>query len=156
MDYLTFLNSDTLRLIRHISVRDHPFPNYLETGKGSYNTYSFPTVLSWFPGLQLSTLVVRDTYHEPGTMDDAWGHDAVYEDVEHLIKSDGFKELVYISAHDRLMMSNHSHASVVKNVGYVVRTTHRDAQPSTGDKMIKERDGVDSGAGVDMSRLTND
>lgn len=82
-------------------------------------------------------------------MCDWWGHETAYEDVERLIKSDGFKELVYTSASDQFMKV---HPDQDEGDG----NSHRDPQPSTWDKMIKDRDGADSGAGVEMFRVTKD
>lgn len=115
-------------------------------------------MLQLSPRLKLSTLTVRDTYHEPGTIDDGFGDDASYEMVGHLIKSDGFKELTYISASDSLMdtsefvtiETNNPDKSATKHV----ETSRRHPQPSTWDRMIKERDGPDLGAKVEIFRHT--
>ena len=72
--------------------------------------------------------------------------------VEYLLKSDGFKELTYVVEHDRFMRPVTFSAMDPAHTE-TLETTNRDAQPSTWDAMIKERDGVHSGASVEMFRL---
>lgn len=161
MDFLTSIDDASLRRLRHVSARSHPLPvTPVPEDSPNYVTYSFPTVLQLFPELQLSTLVVRDTYHEPGTQQDGFGDEASYEMVEDLIKSDGFKELIYISGSDSFMNTNEFVTIPAKypanGAEKFVETTRRDPQPSTWDKLIKERDGTASGARVEMFRHTKD
>ena len=137
VDYLTSIDSTTLCQLRHISVRGHPFPVYPVESHSCYYTHNFSTVLQLFPGLRLSTLTVRDTYHEPGVMCDKWGHAAAYEEVKNLIDSDGFSELIYVSVGDRFLKSK-----------------PEERQPSTWNKTMRKRDGNDSGAAVEMFRVT--
>lgn len=157
MDFLTSIDAAALRQLRHISARSHPLVLYRRPNDYSYShAYSFPIVLQLFPGLQLSTLTVRDTYHEPGTQHDGFGDEAAYEMVEHLIKSDGFRESVYISTSDCFMQPNDFEAYPADKSPKVKETSNRDPQPSTWDKLMKQRDGMNSDAGVEMFRHTKD
>ena len=148
VDYLANIDSTTLPKLRHISVRGHPFAVY-DIDDRAYTAQFFSAVLALFPGLQLSTLTVRDSCHEPGAICDLWGHEASYTDVEELIMSDGFKNLIYVSTSDRFMklaveaQGNESEVS-------------RHPQPSTWDDTVKSRDGADSGAEVTMYRVTGE
>ena len=115
--------------------------------------YGFCCVLSLFPGLKLSTLEVKDTYHQPGTRCDRWGHDASYNDVEELIESDGFRELIYVSTSDRFLKYEEGLSYFALSPG---REPYRDPQPSSWDMMIKRRDGAESGAEARIYRITKE
>ena len=148
MDYLTSIDSATGRQLRHISVRGHPFP-ISTIPDDDINSYPFYDVLLLFPGLKLSTLEVRDTYHEPGTYCDTWGQAASYHDVEALIKCDGFRELIYVSSSDRFLKFDPEEDQFSD-----AEIGRRDPQPSTWDRMIKARDGTESGAEARIYRVT--
>lgn len=79
----------------------------MDLDNNGFIPYYFHTVLELFPGLQLSTLTVQDTYHHPDSFCDGWGHDQAYEDVQNLIGSDGYKELIYVSNSDRFLKADH-------------------------------------------------
>ena len=147
MNYLTSIDWATGRELRHISVRGHPFPVSTIPDDGIIS-YPFYEVLLLFPGLRLSTLKVRDTYHEPGTYCDIWGQAASYHDVEALLKCDGFRELIYVSSNDRFLTLDPEEEQLP---GPIPR---RDPQPSTWDRMIKARDGTESGAEAKIYRIT--
>lgn len=149
VDYLSSIEATTLRQLRHISVRVHPFPIYPAApgDKTSSRTYNFDSVLPLFPGLQLSTFKVRDSYHHPGTLCEYFGHEKSYSDVEELIQNDGFRELIDISINERLLKAYFDPNATLNT---------RDPQPSTWDKQIKKRDGESSGAAVEIFRLTKD
>ncbi|KAL8653937.1 MAG: hypothetical protein Q9210_001809 [Variospora velana] len=147
VDFLTSIPDSTLRSLRHVSVRAYPFPVYPVDAQRGYVTYLFDRVLSLFPGLQLSRLWVGDPYHGVGVDEDPWGHDLAYAMVEMLSRGDAWRELVYVVEHDRFMKS-----CPLESIDFA-KWSRRDPQPSTWDAMIKERDGVDSGAGVEMCRL---
>ena len=158
VDFLFSIDHGTLSNLRHISVRGFPFPLYPNTEDGSaYLTYSFNYVLLLFPGLQLATFEVKDPYHGDGVMEDGWGHDATYAEVENLIQSQGFTELIYTVEHDRFLrpVSFTTH-SAAPGSQPETGTTGRDPQPSTWDAMIKAKDDADSGAAVTMYRLLDD
>ena len=142
-DYLSSISSATLRELRYISVRSHPC-------RMGFDAYGFWHVRLLFPGLRLSVLEVIDTCHEPGAQFecDLWGEMASYAHVERLIKCDGFRELVYVSDDDRFLKDDPNVPNSSK-IG-----TARDPQPSTWDKMIKDRDGAESGAEARIYRLT--
>jgi len=157
MDFLTSIDSAALRQLRHISARSHPLVLYPRPNDNSFcRPFGFPIVLQLFPGLQLSTLTVRDTYHEPGTFHCPFGDKPAYEMVEDLIKSDGFRELIYISTSHCFMRPQDYEAHPVNYTPQIREALHRDPQPSTWDKMIKKRDGANSGARVEIFRHTKD
>ncbi|KAL8855703.1 MAG: hypothetical protein Q9178_007669 [Gyalolechia marmorata] len=148
VDFLTSIDHETLCKLRHIAVRGFPFPLYSVAEAFSYTTYSFEEVLPLFPGLQLSTLWVGDPFHGKWSSEDGWGHNATYSTVDELIKSQGFKELIYVVENDRFLKP-------VRFQGPGTQEAEsRHPQPSTWDAMIKERDG--SSASVEMYRLLED
>ncbi|KAL8703705.1 MAG: hypothetical protein Q9201_003106 [Fulgogasparrea decipioides] len=158
VDFLTSIGHGTLCKLRHISVRGYPLPLYRNVAHPSYyTTYSFSDVLPLFPGMQLSTLCLGDPFHGQWAQEDGWGHDAAYNAVETFIKSQGFKELIYIVEHDRFMkpvsFTSFQAATATQPQVETTKTTDRHPQPSTWDSLIKERDGADSGASVPMYRL---
>lgn len=133
MDFLTSIDSAGLRRLRHISARSHPLVLYPHPNDNSVcYPHGFPTVLQLFPGLQLSTLTVRDTYHEPGTWHDGFCDEPAYGMVEDLIKSDGFKELIYTS------------------------TSHCFMRPKDFEPFLEEYTPQQEGGGVEMFRHTKD
>lgn len=161
VDFLTSINYETLCKLRYIAVRGFPFPVYQDTEAFSYTTYNFEHVLPLFPGLQLSTLWVGDPFHGKWSMEDGWGHNAAYSAVDELIKSQGFKELIYVVENDRFLkpVRFQSHGSwSTTNTTNSMSGTHepksRHPQPSTWDAAIKERDGPS--ASVEMYRLLED
>ncbi|KAL8974226.1 MAG: hypothetical protein Q9197_001539 [Variospora fuerteventurae] len=150
VDFLTSIPDSTLRSLRHVSVCAYPFPVYPVDAPGGYITYLFDRVLSLFPGLQLSRLWVGDPY---AVALEPWGHDVAYAMVEMLSRGDAWRELVYVVEHDRFMKSCPLTSIDLATNVRTVEWSPRDPQPSTWDAMIKARDGVDSGAGVEMCRL---
>ena len=149
VDYLSSIEETTLSQLRHVSVRAHPFPIYPAApgDKTRSRTYNFDSVLPLFPGLQLSTFRVRDSYHHPGTLCTYFGHEKSYSDVEELIENDGFRNFIYVSIDDRFL-------KVYFDPKATLNTRH--PQPSTWNKLLKKRDGESSGAGVEIIRLTKD
>ncbi|KAL8634694.1 MAG: hypothetical protein Q9228_007724 [Teloschistes exilis] len=155
VDFLSSLDHSDLRSVRNVSVRNHPFPLNVRKGIEDYRTRNFASVLALFPGLQLSLLEVRDTYHVPGTDHDGLVCEAAYSGVEDLIEADGFKELRYISDTDCFMMPKEFKVSSY-NTDWSTERGLRDPQPSTWDNLIKERDGKRSGAKAEMFRHCGD
>ena len=93
---------------------------------------------------------MTDAYHGADVDEDGWGHDVTYSDLEDMIKEGkGWKELVYTSASDRWLEAV-VFESVAADGTVTVETNGRDAQPEAWDRKIKERDGEESGAGVEM------
>lgn len=91
-----------------------------------------------------------DAYHGEGVDEDGWGHNATYEDLEEIIKNGaGWKELIFRSASNRwfepVVFQTAADGTVTTE-----ETTRRSAQPGAWDTMIKERDGEQSGARVEM------
>lgn len=157
IDFLSSLDNSSLQSVRNIAVRNHPLPLYTDEGKDSYSTYDFAALLELFPGLQLSMLEVQDTYHVPGSNHDSLGCEAAYAKVENLIKADGFKELRYKSDSCCFMMPKEIEVSSRIKDGSTGRGLHLPSpQPSAWDKLIKERDGKESGAKVEMFRHSGD
>lgn len=92
-----------------------------------------------------------DAFHGKDVDEDGWGHDTTYHELEEMIKNgNGWKELIFRSASDRwLEPVVHSTLKADENVKRE-ETTGRSTQPGAWDKMIKERDGEESGARVEM------
>ncbi len=76
--------------------------------------------------------------------------------VEDLVKSDGFKELIYTSTSHCFMRPKDFEPFLGEYTPQQEKALYRDPQPSTWDQMIKKRDGLDSGGGVGMFRHTKD
>ncbi|KAF2849978.1 hypothetical protein T440DRAFT_490216 [Plenodomus tracheiphilus IPT5] len=131
------LDQSTITRLRHIKLRGYPFPLYLSGRAEYYPTYYAANALSLFPGLCLDTLTVEDCWHGFG-MGDGWRDLTTYFDIEALLKCDAWRELVYITPCTDFIAS-----------GYDARRK-RLAQPQTWDSLLKERDGEDAGAGVEM------
>lgn len=91
-----------------------------------------------------------DAFHGEDVEEDGWGHDATYHDLEEMIKNGkGWKELVFRSASDRWLKPVTFQTSAADGTT-TEKTTRRSAQPGAWDTMIKERDGKESGASVEM------
>lgn len=150
IDYLTTLNPASLSQLRHISLRGLPFPVYPFDDDSCYHTHLFSSIPPLFPGLQLDTLEVTDAYHGTDVSEDGWGHNATYFELEGMIKEGkGWKELVFLSASDRWLEDVVFESSAAD--GTMTTERHgRGAQPGAWDRMIKKRDGEESGARVEM------
>ncbi|KAF2130254.1 hypothetical protein P153DRAFT_288873 [Dothidotthia symphoricarpi CBS 119687] len=134
---LLSVGQSALTRIRHVRVRAFPFPLYTTGRPDYYPTYFAANALSLLPGLCLETLVVEDCWHGFG-MGDGWRDVTTYFDIEALLQSEAWKELTYITPCTDFIAS-----------GYDVRRK-RQVQPQTWDVMLKERDGEESGAEVEM------
>ncbi|CBX94372.1 hypothetical protein LEMA_P121360.1 [Plenodomus lingam JN3] len=128
------LDQSTLTHLRHIRLRGYPFPLYPSGRADYYPTYYAANALSLFPGLCLDTLTVEDCWHGFG-MGDGWRDLTTYFDIEALLKSDGWRELLYITPCTDFIAS-----------GYDGRRK-RKVQPQTWDDMLKERDDGEGGGG---------
>jgi len=149
MDLLSSKSPSELSALRHLSVKAYPFPLW-PSDSSSYTTYDLQDLLPLFPELALEELEVEDSYHGPDVMEDGWGHNATYQDLGAMIKkSKAWKELVYHVQSDRwleeVVFKTSGPGQESKDVVH-----GRDPQPETWDKMIKERDGEESGAVVEM------
>jgi hypothetical protein len=85
----------------------------------------------------LDQLIVEDSFHGFGLVE-GWRDVVTYFDIEHLLHSDAWKELVYITPNTDFIASGYDHRK------------KRQAQPETWSAMLKERDGEESGAEVQM------
>jgi hypothetical protein len=134
----TLLNLDQaiVTRIRNICVMSFPFPLY-SSGRHFYSTYYFNNALTLFPGLHLDQLVVRDAFHGAGA-GDPWRDVVTYFDIEALLKSDGWKELVYITPTTDFLASGYDHKR------------KRKAQPENWNALLQDRDGEESGSEVQM------
>lgn len=133
------LDQSVIHRLRYIRLRGYPFPLYLSGRAEYYPTYYASNALSLFPGLCLNTLTVEDCWHGFG-LGDGWRDLTTYFDIEALLHSNGWRELVYTTPCTDFIAS-----------GYDARRK-RESQPATWDALIKERDGEDAagGAGVQM------
>ncbi|PVH99013.1 hypothetical protein DM02DRAFT_23283 [Periconia macrospinosa] len=123
--------------VRHVRIKSFPFPLYANGRPNYYPTYYCHNALSLLPGLHLDRLVVEDSFHGFGLVD-GWRDVVTYFDIEGLLKSDAWRELVYITPNTDFIASGYDHRR------------KRLAQPETWDALLKERDGETSGAEVEM------
>lgn len=137
LDTLLSVDEAVITRIRHIRVRSFPFPLYASGGRDFYSTYYFSKALSLLPGLQLDQLIVEDSFHG-GCLVEGWRDVVTYFDIEELIASDGWKELIYITPNTDFIASGYDHMR------------RRVAQPDNWNRMLEERDGIRSGAKVQM------
>lgn len=140
LHFLTSIKHATLCKLRHVSVTNHFLPLSPEPAHpfnicfGSRPVFSFDDILPLFPGLQLSTLTIYDSFH--GHQGATGCPDTAYITLRGLIHSQGWKELIYFVPHDWPSRSAYRHFQL--------------PQPSTWDALIKQRDGIHSGAGVQI------
>lgn len=123
--------------IRHIRIKSFPFPLYNTGRPDYYPTYNFCNALRLLPGIHLEQLVVEDCFHGHGLVD-TWRDVVTYFDIESLIMCDAWKELVYITPSTDFIASGYDHRR------------KRLPQPKVWNEMLKERDGEQSGAEVQM------
>jgi hypothetical protein len=136
LDMLMSVDQSIVTRIRHIQVKAFPFPLYAAR-QSHYHIFYFNNALSLLPGLHLERLVVEDSFHGFGLVD-GWRDVVTYFDIEALLKSDAWKELVYITPNTDFLASGYDHRR------------KRVAQPENWDALLKERDGEESGAEVQM------
>lgn len=127
-----------------------PFPVYPDDDNSSYSTHYFTSLLPLFPGLKLDTLIIEDAFHGENVDEDGWGDNATYNILQSMIeRGTGWKELVVRSAIDRwledVVFETHAADGTVTK-----ETSGRSKQPAAWDRMIKERDGPESAAKVEM------
>jgi hypothetical protein len=133
IDQLRNMPWSKLTQIRNVRVKGYPFPHGLRHDGG----HPFGCTQALFPGLQLDRLIVEQTHHEHG-YDDRWIDLVAYADVRDLLKTDGWKEAWFVTPTTSFLTSPW--------YGRTVGTVH----PYAWDKVIKERDGEDSGAECTM------
>ena len=137
LDTLLGVSQSVITRLRHIRVKAFPFPLYATGRPQYYTTYYFANALSLLPGLNLDRLEVEDSFHGFGLVE-GWRDIVTYFDIEALIKGSGWKELVYVTPCTDFIASGYDHRKL------------RIAQPGGWDKLLKERDGEDTGAQVEM------
>ncbi|KAL8919859.1 MAG: hypothetical protein Q9208_006592 [Pyrenodesmia sp. 3 TL-2023] len=140
MDFLSSIHQAVLPQLGHISVSGYPlsvFP-YLERYRIS-TSFRVHELLPLFPGLQLLTLKVRDMYHKPGLSSEGIFGVGNFS-IKGLVDCQGYKELNYTTANDAFMNSFFACDELMLP----------DPQPSTWDATLKQKDGADSGASVEM------
>jgi hypothetical protein len=137
LETLLSIDQSVLTRLRHVRVRAFPFPLYAYGRAEYYPTYYAANALTLLPGLCLDTFVVEDCWHGFG-MGDGWRDITTYFDIETLIKSSAWKELTYITPCTDFLASGYDHRR------------KRVAQPENWDALVKERDGDESGAEVQM------
>lgn len=137
LETLLSVDQSVVTRVRNIRVKSFQFPLYSTGRSNYYTTYYFSNALSLLPGLHLDTLVVEDSFHGFGLVD-TWRDVATYLDFEEILKSDAWRELVYVTPNTDFIASGYDHRH------------RRVAQPQGWDKLVKERDGEESGAKVEM------
>lgn len=137
---LTSITHPTLCKLRHVSVTNHPLPLSPESphlsilSYGSRQGFDIDDLLPLFPGLQLSTLTIYDpNYGHQGAIDCP---ETAYHALGAFVHSQGWKELIYFVPRDWPLRSAYRRFQL--------------PQPSTWDALIKQRDGIHSGAGVQI------
>ena len=154
-DFLAFmkaLNRQEWQKLRHIRCKTEEFPSIRALGKHWSCRLHFASYVRLFPGLALETLVLEDPLHKPSLSrspparidvrsdrhEDRW----TYQEVQDMVKSQGFKKLTYISRSDDFL------TWLGRDCDRGSLGEFRPGQPSHWDKMIKEADGEGSGAYV--------
>ncbi|KAF2830597.1 hypothetical protein CC86DRAFT_283558 [Ophiobolus disseminans] len=137
LETLLSVDQSVVTRIRHVRVRAFPCPLYASERTNYYPTYYAANAFSLLPGICLDTLVVDDCWHGFG-MGDGWRDVTTYFDIEALLKSDAWKELTYITPCTDFLASGYDHRR------------KRKTQPETWDALLKERDGEESGAEVQL------
>jgi len=137
LDTLLSVDQAVVTRLRHIQVKAFPFPLYTSSRADYYPIYYFHNALAMLPGLCLDQLVVEDSFHGFGLVE-GWRDVVTYFDIETLLKSDAWKELVYITPNTDFLASGYDHRK------------KREEQPETWAAMLSERDGKESGAEVQM------
>jgi hypothetical protein len=137
VDCLTSLSASEIQNIRHIRLKAFPVPLFPKGEPGYPTTFSMPDMLPIFQGLKLDSLMVEDCYHDEG-VNDGWGDMGTYYTIERLLESDGWKELHFTSPTTEFLSSENDSRNT------------RVAQPAGWDKLLKGRDGEESGAEVKM------
>ena len=135
--------------IKHLHVIAYPCAIYDDATRGSFCTYAFYQLLPVFKGLNLDKFELDDPYHGPSVIEDGWGHDTTYSGINSLVReSKGWKELICRSCTDKWL--NPVTFITTSSSGSEEETSRRDPQPETWDRMMRERDGLESGASVEM------
>jgi hypothetical protein len=137
LDTLLSVDQAVITRLRHIRVKAFPFPLYTGSKADYYPIYHFHNALALLPGLCLDELIVEDSFHGFGLVE-GWRDVVTYFDIENLLSSDAWKELVYITPNTDFIASGYDHRK------------KRQAQPETWNAMLRERDGEESGAAVQM------
>ena len=128
-----------------------PFPLFQDDDNSSYFTHHFTSLLPLFPGLRLDTLIIEDAFHGEIVNEDGWGHNATYNILQSMIEEGtGWKKLVLRSANDR-WLENFVFETHAADGTMTTKTSGRSKQPAVWDRMIKERDGPESAAKVEIS-----
>lgn len=155
MVFLAGISDEELIRLRHIAMVGHhevPFGKFW-----SWRTLTLDKVLTLFPGLQLDTLLVES----PHLHEYAWGDgNYAFDPVDGLIQSNGFKQLIYTvkSRCFRKPVNSTTMPTWQPGDPFMVTTTTEPPvpPPSIWDAMIKEKDGADSGARVEIFRILHD
>ncbi|KAF2200323.1 hypothetical protein GQ43DRAFT_346279, partial [Delitschia confertaspora ATCC 74209] len=132
------LPQPTLTRLRHLRVTGFPFPLYGDGKTEFYTAYSFCNALSLLPGLCLERLVVEDAFHRFG-LGEGWRDLATYFEIENLMECEGWRVCEFVV----------SGTGFLTGLGGGGRRRRR-SQPENWDRLLKERDGNESGAGVEM------
>ena len=137
LDTLLSVEQAVITRLRYIQVKSFPFPLYTSNRADYYPIYYFNNALTMLPGLCLDQLIVEDSFHGFGLVE-GWRDVVTYFDIENLLKSDAWKQLIYITPNTDFLASGYDHRK------------KRQAQPEAWHTMLCERDGVKSDAEVQM------
>lgn len=114
-------------------------------------TYGFDQVLALFPDLQLDTLTLIDAFHGPLVSDcqALSRHAATYGEVQSLVEQGcGWRKLLYRSESAVWIQRAQSKYRGNAKSAHIHKTVTQAQQHGNWDRLIKQRDGPDSGAGV--------
>ena len=135
--------------IKHLHVIAYPCSLLKHGTMFMSTTYPFDQLLPIFEGLNLDLFELEDPFHWPYACEDGWGHDATYFDIGALIReSRGWRQLICRSSTDKWL--NPTTFTSTSSSGSEEKMPNRDPQPENWDRMMKERDGLESGASVEM------
>jgi hypothetical protein len=143
LDLLSTLPSSLLSQLRRVRVKVGliPLNNF---NKSYYPRHFLYEVLPLLAGLKLDLLVVEDGYHERGTEIEHWpGSEPTYQEIQGLIRIDGWKELHFLSLVPNLLC-------LENKLPCHPFLQDRDHFIYPWDMDLKRRDGANSGAGVKM------
>ena len=157
VDFLFKLDHFTLCRLRYISVKATSLGFYMKP-QGYLSTFQISTILQLFPGLQLDTLKVQDMHCKPGdnyTRENTQeNQNRTYNEVERLIKSDGFRQVQYRSLSQQWLQPTTLDDYPDNGRGKATKASDRNIQPANWRGLIEDRDGVHSNPKLEAFQLT--
>ena len=151
--FLTSLSAPRIKQLRHLSSRALPVSICDDLEYSIFHPYGLEQILPFIPDLQLDTLTITDAFHGSHVREHAFGHTATNVEVQNLVKAGcGWSKLFYRSENTAWLQPA-KFGYIANNGGRglaMIHTTVPKRQPGNWDRIIKQRDGPDSGANVRM------